>query len=70
MAKRTKYHQVIDGEWVRPAARGFKEQCCGCGLVHRTDYRVVDGAVEFRATVDARATAAVRRAFKFTPDDA
>ncbi len=66
---RRKYHQVIDGEWLRPQMRGFREQCCSCGLVHIVDYRVIDGrVVEFRATQDARATAAVRRKFKFERD--
>lgn len=61
----TKYHQLVDGEWFRPRMRGHRDQCCHCGLVHVLDYRVVDGKVEFRARQDARATAAVRRMFKF-----
>lgn len=66
MSKR--YPVLKDGEWMRPITRGFKEQCCDCGLVHRVDYRVVDGAIEFRAYRDNRATAAARRAFKFEKD--
>ena len=68
MTKRRTYHQLQDGEWVQPKVKGFKEQCCGCGLVHATEYRVVDGKIQFRATVDNRATAAARRAFKFEKD--
>jgi hypothetical protein len=56
------YYHVTDGEWVPVPWRGFKEQCCSCGLVHKTDFRVVDSGLQFKATVDNRATAAVRRA--------
>ncbi|MCZ7659205.1 MAG: hypothetical protein M5U07_15735 [Xanthobacteraceae bacterium] len=74
MARRRKrkprlaYVQVTEGDWIEPAMRGFKDRCCGCGLVHVVHYRVVGGRVQFRAAVDARATAAVRRAFRFTPE--
>jgi hypothetical protein len=64
-----KYHQAEDGEWFRPKKKGFREQCCGCGLVHVVDFRIVDGRVELRARQDARATAAVRRGFKFSPEE-
>jgi len=63
------YYQVIDGEWVSIPWRGFKEQCCGCGLIHKTDYRVIENnTLQFKATVDNRATAAARRPFKFTKE--
>lgn len=62
----SRYYQITDGEWVVIPWKGFKDQCCSCGLVHKTDYRVrPDGALEFKCSVDNRATAAVRRAFKF-----
>jgi hypothetical protein len=41
--------QVDDGEWVTIAWTKQREKCCGCGLVHKTDYRVVDGKLQFRA---------------------
>jgi hypothetical protein len=70
VTKRTKYVQVYDGEWIQPSPmRGHKTQCCGCGLVHVVDYRVDEGRVQFRARVDRRATAAVRRKFNFTKDE-
>ena len=55
------YYHVTDGEWVSVPWRGFKERCCHCDLVHRTDFRVVDDVLQFKATVDNRATAAARR---------
>ena len=65
MTKRTNYHWAQNDEWVPISWRGFKEQCCSCGLVHRVDYRVVEGQLQFKARIDERATSAVRRAFKF-----
>jgi hypothetical protein len=47
----------------------FREQCCDCGLIHRLDFRIVDGKVEFRTRRDDRATAAARRGFKFAADE-
>lgn len=50
-----------DGEWIQPIHRGYKLECCDCGLVHRLDYRIVTGHVQFRAVRDARSTAQIRR---------
>jgi hypothetical protein len=72
------YEQAYDGEWYQLALRAYNfDQCCDCGLVHKTRYRVVDKAgkdipgsriltVTWRAP---RSTAAVRRNFKFEKDD-
>jgi hypothetical protein len=57
MAKRIAYHVINYGEWTRPRLRNFREQCCDCGLIHRLDFRVVDGRIEFRTRRDDRATA-------------
>lgn len=59
------YEQIYDGVWIEPVKRGFVHQCCGCGLTHITDYRVKDGAIQFRVKIDNRKTAASRRKFKF-----
>ena len=69
MTKRTTYDVISYGEWTRPRRKNFREQCCDCGLIHRLDFRIVDGRIEFRTRRDDRATAAARRMFKFTPDD-
>lgn len=50
-----------DGEWFAPTHNGFRDACCDCGLVHRVDFRVVEGKVHFRAMRDKRATAAMRK---------
>ena len=64
----SKYRQVYDGEWVPIIRRGFKEACCDCGLVHRVNFRVRKGALEFQAFRDNRATANRRRYWKKTLD--
>lgn len=73
-----KYPRPKSMEWVQPKARGFKMQCCDCGLVHVMDFRHVvqvtkdyvlptrGGKVQFRAARDERATAAARRERKKT----
>jgi hypothetical protein len=62
MGGRGAYQQIVEGEWIRPAMRGFVHQCCGCALTHITDYRVVEGRIELRLKIDGRRTAASRRA--------
>lgn len=69
MSKRVSYEVISYGEWTRPRMNNFREQCCDCGLIHRLDFRIVDGRIEFRTRRDDRATAAARRRFEFTPDD-
>jgi len=62
-----KYHQQQDGEWMEPQ-RGYRAACCDCGLVHRLQFRVVKGKVQFRAWRDNRATAQMRRGKSFNKD--
>lgn len=59
-----KYYPLPDGEWVEPLMRGYRVACCDCRLIHRIDFRVRAGRVQFRAHRDKRATAAARRANK------
>jgi hypothetical protein len=61
MPERVVYRTIAYGEWTRPRLRNFREQCCDCGLIHRLDFRLVDGRIEFRTRRDNRATAAARR---------
>ena len=69
MKKPKSYPDIHDGEWITVPKRGFKEQCCDCGLVHRLNFRIDQwGRIEVQAFREQRATAAVRRAFKFEKD--
>ena len=58
-----RYPHLEDGEWIRPRKKYFREMCCDCHLVHKLEFRIVDGKIEFRAFRDERATAAARRGF-------
>lgn len=39
---------------------GYRLQCCDCGLVHRMDFRLHKGQIQFRVFFDGRATKAAR----------
>lgn len=43
--------EVANGwsQWIQPVKRGYLMACCDCGLVHRMDFRIHEGSVEFRA---------------------
>lgn len=56
------FRRQKDGEWVQPVRRGYKLACCDCGLVHRVDFRIQAGRVQFRAFRAPRSTGAMRRA--------
>lgn len=38
---KVQYEQIYDGEWARWDRRDNYHQCCGCGLIHRLDFRLV-----------------------------
>lgn len=47
--------------WVFPRRESYKNACCGCGLVHVFQYRMMGRHIEFRVRVDKRATGQIRR---------
>lgn len=54
--------QIESGKWY-VAGHGkppHREECCDCGLTHRIEYRIHNGAVEYRYEVDDKATANAR----------
>jgi hypothetical protein len=55
-----RFYSPADGEWVRPIHRGYLLSCCDCGLVHRMNFRVVEGKVEFQAFRHIGATKLMR----------
>jgi hypothetical protein len=63
------YVAVRDGEWIHPTGTwrqyGHSMRCCDCGLIHRMDFRIRNGQVEFRAVRDEVATATARREQKY-----
>lgn len=57
----TTYRVVKPGEWVQPIRRGYKLACCDCGLVHRVDFRIYRGRIQFRAYRAEHLTATLRK---------
>ena len=69
MTKRDYYH-VTDGEWITVPKRGYKEQCCDCGLIHRMNFKInAKGGIDIQTFRDNRATGGARKHFKFTKDE-
>lgn len=62
MSKR--FTQVKSGEWVQPIDRGYKMACCDCGLVHRMNFRIYEGKIQFQAFRDKASTGQIRRHMK------
>jgi hypothetical protein len=62
MAKRTEPIQIVDGSWYAIAfgQKPFTEECCDCGLVHITDFKVENGKFWVRYRRDDKSTAAAR----------
>lgn len=57
MKKREKYIpvQMEDGKWYR--MRGYTHtECCDCALIHKEEFRILDGHLEWRAIRDDKAT--------------
>ena len=69
MTKRLEYYHVTDGEWIVVPKRGYKEQCCDCGLVHRMNFKIVDGRIHIQTFRDPRATNGARKQFRYTKDE-
>ena len=62
MTKRSGYYHVTDGEWIQVPKRGYKEQCCDCGLIHRLNFKVDDeGGIHIQTFRDSRATGGARK---------
>jgi hypothetical protein len=57
VSNKSEYYQVTDGEWIKVPKRGYKEQCCDCGLIHRLNFRVDEkGHIHIQTFRDNRAT--------------
>jgi len=52
--------QITDGSWYR--VKGYTHsQCCGCALVHKEEFKLENGELFFRVTVDHKETEIQRR---------
>jgi len=63
--KKSGYYQVTDGEWIVVPKRGYKEQCCDCGLIHRLNFKIDErGRIHIQTFRDSRATGGARTRFR------
>ena len=64
MSKANPTVQIEEGVWYKIAfgKAPWYEECCGCSLVHRTDFKVDDGIFWVKYTVDKRRTNKARKA--------
>jgi hypothetical protein len=61
VTKKRDYYHVSNGEWIMVPKRGYKEQCCDCGLVHRLNFKVDDrGRIHIQTFRDHHATGGAR----------
>ena len=57
-----KWPYITSGQWIQVADKhDFGFACCDCGLVHRIEFRVVDGEIQMKTRRDNHATANTRR---------
>ena len=60
-----RYREEKPGEWIRPVMKGYRMQCCDCGLVHILEFRVIRWGrghkVEWRCWRDNKATKRIRK---------
>lgn len=57
--------QIEDGKWYR--VKGYTHtECCDCALVHKEEFRLVDGSLEWTATRDDKMTEARRKELGIT----
>jgi hypothetical protein len=59
--KNRRYKKVKSADWQQPVKRGYLQACCDCCLVHRVDFRIYKGRVQFRCWRADRLTAKLRK---------
>jgi hypothetical protein len=37
------------GEWIQPRMKNYFLSCCDCGLMHRLNFRIHEGRIQFQA---------------------
>lgn len=60
MTEKVPVIQIYDGSWYALSTFS-RDICCGCGLVHDTEFKLENGKIMFRATVNQRETRKHRR---------
>jgi hypothetical protein len=70
MGRRSTYDVVLDGDWMHLPRRGMNLACCDCSLTHDLSVKIdVRGRIWIKVSRYNRATAALRRSFKFEKEE-
>ncbi len=70
MGSRSTYETVTDGDWMHLPRRGMYLACCDCQLTHDLSVKIDDKRrIWIKVSRYNRATAALRRPFKFAKDE-
>lgn len=59
-ADKAPYIQMREGTWYALMHTHEMTECCDCGMVHTTEWKVERGRLYWRATVDKKRTEAAR----------
>ena len=60
----TTKRRLQKSEWIQPIKKNYKFVCCDCDLVHKIDFRICSGRVQFRTARDQQSTTQRRRHWK------
>jgi hypothetical protein len=60
---------IKEAQWIWPIQSGFHLACCDCGLVHRLDFKVVNGEVQFRVHRAVKQTKLRRQSVKLSEQE-
>ncbi len=52
---------LTEGVWEEPVMKGYRLGCCDCRRVHKVDFRIRKGQVQFRVWHDRASTRMARR---------
>ena len=53
-------YQITDGEWVK-SGKFTHHECCDCGLVHKIDFKLIDGELHEQWIRDEKETRKARK---------
>lgn len=59
------YEDVESGIWTK-CTKAFDLACCDCSLVHRIQWRIIDGILELKFRRNGPATGGLRKAMRAT----
>lgn len=62
-----RYKQIYEGDTVKPVMKGYRMECCGCGLVHLLDFHVIKHGRGHKVTFEAWSDRGYKKKRKWVP---